>query len=153
MEGHPSYALKPLDLLGMGPVDNRALAAADPAAHANPRALERGGIDALGPEDPQRVGRQPQTERGAPIAAEIDEELALDHGHVDHGAFYDLKPAGVAAGLVARAHGVEAVAPDAAPRLPRAILAREHLGHAAAAVPGAGGPRPAAPGPLALKPA
>src|SRR5260221_12579851 len=145
MEWHPSYALKPLDLLGMGHVDDRALAAADPAAHANPRAPERASIDALGPEDPQRVGLQPQAERGAPVATEIDEELALDHARVGHGAFDDLEAAGVAAGLVGRSHGVEAVAPDAAPRLPRAVLAREHLGHAAAAGPRAGGPPPAAP--------
>src|SRR5260221_3145107 len=146
MEWHPSYALKPLDLLGMGHVDDRALAAADPAAHANPRAPERASIDALGPEDPQRVGLQPQAERGAPVATEIDEELALDHGRVGHGAFDDLEAAGVAAGLVGRSHGVEAVAPDAAPRLPRAVLAPEHLGHAPAGFPGPGAPGPAPPG-------
>src|SRR5258708_11188182 len=145
MEWHPSYALKPLDLLGMGHVDDRALAAGAPAAHANPRAPERASIDALGPEDPQRVGLQPQAERGAPVATEIDEELALDHGRVGHGAFHDLEAAGVAAGLVGRPHGVEAVAPDAAPRLPRAVLAHGHPGHPAAARPLAREPRQCAP--------
>src|SRR5260370_2018294 len=118
MEWHPSYALKPLDLLGMGHVDDRALAAADPAAHANPRAPERASIDALGPEDPQRVGLQPQAERGAPVATEIDEELALDHGRVGHGAFDDLEAAGVPPGLVPLSHRLAPPPPDPPPPPP-----------------------------------
>src|SRR6185437_12967523 len=90
---------KPLDLLGMGHVDDRPLAAADPATHAQPRALERRGGDALGAEQTQRLRRQPQAESGAPVLAEIDEELALDHSDVGHFAFDDLEAAGITSRL------------------------------------------------------
>src|SRR6185312_17137783 len=66
---------KPLDLLGMGHVDDRPLAAADPAAHTQARALERGRGDTLAAEQAQHFGREAQAEGGAPIRAEIDEEL------------------------------------------------------------------------------
>src|SRR5690348_4443057 len=137
----------------MGHVDDRALAATDPAAHPQPRALERCGGDTLAAKQAQRLGREAQAESGAPVGAEIDEELALDHGGVDDFAFDDLEAAGIAPGLVGLAHGIEAVAPDAAPRLQRPRLARQQLGNADAVVGGAGDARQAAPDHLALHPA
>src|SRR5690348_17186296 len=102
----------------MGHVDDRPLAAADPAAHAQPRALERCGGDAFAAKPAQRLGRKAQAKGGAPVRAEIDEELALDQGGIDDLAFDDLEAAGIAPRLFGIAHGVEAVAPDPAPCLP-----------------------------------
>src|SRR6185437_9081351 len=97
---------KPLDLLGMGHVDDRPLAAMDPAAHAQPSALERRGGDALAAEQAQRLGREAQAERGAPVGAKVDKQLALDERGVGDLAFDDLEAAGIAPGLTGLAHGI-----------------------------------------------